>query len=171
LKSKLFLAGGLVLSGCAGSGSLTPQAAIGPRSIFLEGRLAVSIELPSGFTAIEQQGIDTTVGTISGPGTVVRADYGRTGGQRRCGSIPACRQFSRTVDGYPASWIRYRTTDRIGNQTYAERMDFYVQTSGADYKEQPPYGLFLIARCVSSCDVAEQIALSTRFVPRPYSQP
>ena len=157
----------LALFGCASS-----QVDVPPppdwRSVVLVRDSAlptVTVTLPQGYSVTTGHGIDSAVAQIRGPGTIINADYGRAGMQL-CGTIRNCRQFSTTVDGRPATWVRFPKQVTLDNQIYSQRLDFAVKLwPSQDPRVGPTQGLLLVAACATSahCDVAQKIARSVKF--------
>lgn len=160
-----------VLTGCSPvSGiSAAPPAMSGKRVLLGHGteRLPpVSVVVPDGFRVELGGGVDTQHAQIRGPGVRLSSDYGRTGGKQVCGNIAGCAQGSATVDGRSASWVRYPAAQTVEGISYTERLVFAVQALPTEDPARGPVNYLLLnALCVTraDCNVAEQIARTTRF--------
>lgn len=127
---------------------------------------AVTAVLPPGYAIQPGQGVDTAWARIRGPGMIMDVHYGRTGGVQTCGNLPNCREFTGTVDGRPASWVRYASSSTFEGQTYQERLEFWIKAlPDEDPRLGPVNGLWLVTTCTTTeaCDLAERIAHSARF--------
>lgn len=162
-----------VLTGCSPvpETSAEPPALSGKRVVLGSGteRLPpVSVVVPDGFRVELGGGVDTQHAQIRGPGVRLASDYGRTGGTQTCGAIAGCTERSATVDGRPASWVRYPAAQTVEGASYTERLVFAVRALPTEDPSRGPVNhLLLNALCVTRahCDLAEQIALTTRFGP------
>ncbi len=130
----------------------------------------VTVSLPPGFSVSGSgHGTDSTVARIVGPGLIINADYGRAGMQT-CGNLPGCREVTATVDGRPASWVRFPQQGTALNHSFSERLDFAVKLwPSQDPRLGPTAGLMLSAFCAAAvqCDLAEHIARSVKFSEPP----
>lgn len=161
----------IALSACAIAPSSGPEIENWRSVVLVENPPlpVVTVSLPPGFSVTSGHGIDSAVAQITGPGITINADYGRAGMQS-CGNLPECRQASATIDGRPATWVRFPRHATFGGQSYSERLDFAVKLRPSqDPRLGPTAGLMLVAVCstTAECDIAEQISRSVKFSQPP----